>query len=345
MLPAGKAVMRLSAKYRTGLVLFAFAGVAALDSPVSAYNETGHYYTVAAVTHQLLSKLPLEQASLVAFCAQLPDIAEELDATKVYRSMAWPHLLTYGRWAIAGSSWDDSVGRMVAVQQLLHALTGGQSQAIQTVAMETVDALATAIRPPQGGDSTALCALGFAMHLYGDSFAHRQLDDPGVMYPTGQGHARDFHRPDYILYELTTGSNVRAQAWRSYLQATPALLGRFTLDGVLLDQKTSEIMKLPSGSPKPVFRNTYLEGTIRTILARGLRLPDLKPPPEKNPSGKCQAYVAGVFKDKLFGSLPAPKCQDVWHLFRAAAEAAFNRTPSARDAAISVGYLDPAFGP
>jgi hypothetical protein len=210
---------------------------------------------------------------------------------------------------------------------------------------EIVQALARAVRPPPGGDSTALCALGFALHLYGDAFSHRRLDDPRVMYPPGRGHAGDLHRPDYILYEPTAGSHLRAGAWRDHLLAAGALLGGFPLDAALVRQKTPEVMRLPSSAPAPSVWNTYREGDIRGILARGLPLPALTPPPEQKPSGRCQAYVDGVFRDRHFGALPAPRCAEVWRLFRSVAEPALARTAGARDGTVRVDYLDPAFTP
>lgn len=338
----------LSARQRLRLPVFVIAGLAALGSPVMAYNETGHYYTIAAVTHSLIPKLPAERASFVAFCAQLPDIANELDATKVYRSMAGRHPLAFVGWATRGKAWDESVGRMVAVQQLLHGLTGGRAPAMQGVAEQIVGTLARVVQQAPGRgdaqDATALCALGFALHLYGDAFAHRRLNDRGVMYPTGQGHAADIHRPDYVLYE-PADSHLRADTWKSYLLAVPGVLGKFSLDRVLADQKVSEVMSLRSSTPRPSFWNTYAERSISTILARGLALPAFKVPPEQNPSGPCQQYVNDRFKEGHFGALAAPQCRAVWTLFRSVAEPAFTGAAAASDSQFNLDFVDPEFAP
>lgn len=339
----------LGARQRLRLAVFGIAALAALESPVMAYNETGHYYTVAAVMHHLIPKLSAERASFVAFCAQLPDIANELDATKVYRSMAGRHPLAFVGWATRGKSWDESVGRMVAVQQLLHGLTGGKAPAMQGVAERIVGTLANVVQQaPSRGDaqeSTALCALGLALHLYGDAFAHRRLDDRQVMYPTGRGHAADIHRPDYILYEPTEDSHLRAETWKGCLLAAAGVLGKFSLDRVLADQKVSEVMSLPSSPTKPGFANTYGERSISTILARGLPLPAFKVPPEQNPSGPCQQYVNDRFNEGHFGALATPRCRDVWNLFRRVAEPAFTGATTARDSQFNLGFADPVFAP
>ena len=90
------------------------------------YDTSGHYYTVALVTKNLVPRISESDASLIAFCAQLPDETEELDAVYVYRDLSVSPL-SLARWLRADNATlhDSTVGRMVAVQQLLHALTGG----------------------------------------------------------------------------------------------------------------------------------------------------------------------------------------------------------------------------
>ena len=53
-------------------------------SDVYAYNDTGHYYTLLAVIDSGLPstapKQTLDEIRIEAFCAELPDLALELDA-------------------------------------------------------------------------------------------------------------------------------------------------------------------------------------------------------------------------------------------------------------------------
>ena len=66
-------------------VLFALlttcCGLCAL-APSMAYEDDGHFYTIIA-SERLSNKLnaPHDEAALYSFCAQLPDLAKELDAT------------------------------------------------------------------------------------------------------------------------------------------------------------------------------------------------------------------------------------------------------------------------
>src|SRR5262249_28965529 len=129
----------------------------------------------------------------------------------------------------------ETVGRMVVVQQLLHGLTGGEAMELRAVATDVVSALRKAITAGSN-DSNHLCALGFALHLTGDSFAHTRLDDMAKkpaerrMYPTGKGHAPDYGWPDHPLH---TGA--RAGEWIDYLKKVGADFTGTTLDLVAID--------------------------------------------------------------------------------------------------------------
>ncbi len=41
-------------------------------------------------------------------------------------------------------------------------------------------------------------AAGFLIHRLADTFAHRQLDNPSLLYERDIGHALDLHAPDVI---------------------------------------------------------------------------------------------------------------------------------------------------
>jgi len=315
--------------------------------PAVAYEESGHYYTVAAAMKSLLPPRVAEQdSSLVAFCAQLPDETYELDALQVYRALPWG---SWGGWVLRGADTDPAVGRMVAVQQLLHGLTGGMADSLQTVAREIVhDLAATALA---GGSSTpsthstTLCALGFALHLYGDSFAHVRLSAADKMYPTGRGHADDFSKPDYPLYE-PDGARTRATAWATYMRAFPRVLGPFTLDAQLDKQQIGQVFDLPSSWRKVNLLNQYGEAHIREILLGriGPRLPTLRKPLEAHGNEPCEGYMNQIFSGRFFGSLPRPTCRAVWDLFRSRALPVFNKYPASRDAQFrNLRLEDPVF--
>jgi len=114
------------------LELFCFAGVA------ECYDLAGHFDSVAAAIYGLDPAVSPDDANLVAFCAWLPDRTPELSAVGVYRAMlASP--LAYACWSgsygpLKTSLSSAPVANMVAVQQLLHGITGGDSVAEQAVA-------------------------------------------------------------------------------------------------------------------------------------------------------------------------------------------------------------------
>lgn len=187
-----------------------------LSRPAQAYQQGGHLMTANIIMHNVQSsrsnvfELNDREATLVALCTQLPDQSVDLDAIKVYLrvvtngSTSWfdvnPN--AWWKWGKSNDVSSDWTKRMVTVQQLLHGLTGGRSQAVRGIARQALEELsADAGRATPGPkQDAALCAMGFAMHLYGDSFAHSMMADPDAMYPTGQGHAKDKTYPDMPLY-------------------------------------------------------------------------------------------------------------------------------------------------
>src|SRR5438552_12118629 len=113
--------------------------------PARAYDDPGHFYTTSAVLHHLTrSPLAEYERQTIAFCTWLPDAAHELNAVGVAKD------------AVARSGWWlgyepvcrverlfggcptvlplATGGPMVVVQQLLHGLTGGKSDAVTRVA-------------------------------------------------------------------------------------------------------------------------------------------------------------------------------------------------------------------
>ncbi|HEY4251863.1 MAG TPA: DUF4157 domain-containing protein [Roseomonas sp.] len=145
------------------------------------WGEPGHYYTSYLV--MLAAGVDNDTARKMAFCCQMPDEVSELDATEAGIGLAGA--LVQGKLKRNDSKWDIQMG--------LHALTGRDS------ALET--RLRTEILE---GCTFGTLDFGLAIHPYGDSFAHRQIDDPGHMYLPLAGHAievanfRNPHAPDNL---------------------------------------------------------------------------------------------------------------------------------------------------
>ncbi len=84
---------------------------------------------------------------------------------------------------------------LLTVQRGLHCLTGANSRT------ETAFRRDIAERIPRSGAFGGDWALGLALHAFGDSYAHRYIDDPEWMYDWGAGHAveaQQGHEPDNI---------------------------------------------------------------------------------------------------------------------------------------------------
>lgn len=326
----------VKAKIVACIVAFLLISGAAL-----AYNEGGHFYTVSIATQRLLtsSKLPAlstEKAALISFCAQLPDESYELDAVEVYWALASKNKADYFRW-LFGNTSPVAVRRMITVQQLLHGLAGGRTTIVRGIARTIVQDLAreALADPPQ---ANAFCALGFAMHLYGDSFAHTKLYAPDVMYPTGRGHAADFHYPDYPLYELSNSLS-RENGWKDYVIAMPTLFdGTFAFDGLVLQRVVPTVFAL---ARKASQLSEYGEGEIINIILDNITSkPSLNPAVEGHDHDFCQEYVNHSFPGGSLKILTAPNCQQSWNLFRRKAEVRFN-VDGARDPIVE--YVDPLF--
>jgi (2Fe-2S) ferredoxin len=138
-------------------VLFALlttcCGLCAL-APSMAYEDDGHFYTIIA-SERLSNKLnaPHDEAALYSFCAQLPDLAKELDATT----------LRYG--VLLNPSWawrdecDDETLHMVTTQRIVHALTGSDAERVTRAAVAIVMRLRYENEKPDFNQNRA-CAVG-----------------------------------------------------------------------------------------------------------------------------------------------------------------------------------------
>ncbi len=144
-----------------------------------AWGVVGHYYTVLFV--MLAVGVEKNLAGRQAFYAQMPDLVREFDATFAGGRLVVVPAVT------AGSLKSRQMDADYTVQEGLHCLTGGHAD------KETkyrTDVLANA--------SLDSLAFGVGLHPFGDSYAHRVLSSPSVLYSRGMGHLVDASRPDDI---------------------------------------------------------------------------------------------------------------------------------------------------
>jgi len=122
---------------------------------------------------------------------------------------------------------------MVTVYQYLHGFTDGKAPLVTAAAVATLQKLRSKVKPGEF-DPNLTCAIGFAIHLLGDSFAHRRLHSRSctsanlnspdcTTYPPGSGHYRDNHDPDYILY--SGDGTDRPALWLAYAKTLAAAMG------------------------------------------------------------------------------------------------------------------------
>ena len=188
-------------------------------APARAYQESGHFYTVVSALeahHPAYMAAAARQARVVAFCAQLPDLASELDAITTRVRLAWDEQLS---WGLLSRCSGAGVQRMVATQHYVHALTGADHLSTRLAVQQTAQLLLAGLQQDPN-DATQACALGMAMHGLGDAFAHARLDLGTQQYPTGLGHFRDKTHPDHPLF-----NGARFELWKVYLQQVNSSLG------------------------------------------------------------------------------------------------------------------------
>jgi hypothetical protein len=304
------------------LALLALTGTPRAD----AYQREEHYYS----TRLALGRR--DGAALAALCNQLADEAPELGAIPVYRSLM-KHPLDYASWSLRGTGPDATVGRMVLVQRLLHGLTGGSSEALRRAAADAareLDARSRSETDPVAR-ADAQCALGFALHLYGDSFAHQRLRNSARMYATGIGHFFDATRPDHPLC-----TPARFELWKSYLASIRTLLP---------DASAEEWRDLMASAgkcrTKALSGNSYAGAELaaaeqQTLAARGV---EARPIPRNLNDAPCQTILDAAAR----GLSAAPTCAGAWALYRDAALGAF--AAEGVDAPGRAYYRGPLFGP
>lgn len=238
----------------------------------AAYQQAGHLYTVNLVVHKVAPAIALPEADIrvITFCAQLPDQSSDLDAISVYSPLQTNSMLGWVEWLFGDDMGSDGTRRMITIQQLVHGLTGGKAGALQELARDDLKQFAAQAFVPGGQDHIAkLCALGFAFHLYGDSFAHDMMigngNDPTLMYPTGRGHLADNVYPDlplcsrllpgrHPIAHCDTPPDGRFGAWANYwAQAAGFIIPGGSVPQAVHDQIVAEIyaLKDPPKDPHP----------------------------------------------------------------------------------------------
>jgi hypothetical protein len=282
--------------------------------PADAYQRDEHYYSQRIALASL--RPPLPGADVVAFCGQLADEAPELNAIAVYERLM-RHPLDYASWTLRGSGPDATVGTMVTVQQLLHSLTGGSASAARSIATTTVKASFAAAERAESASpqerADALCALGFALHLYGDTFAHRRLKNQRRMYRTGIGHLFDASTPDFPL-----SGPERLDLWREYVTSLRVLFPASRAAGIDPLLAGAAESRAAARSANAFNRDALIRFETAELARHGV---EPAPIPLNSAKKSCQqladAYAAAR------GWKAAPSCERSWALHRAAAERAY----------------------
>jgi len=211
-----------------------FAAVALSASlPSQAYDVGGHHYTLSAIfysdDHQHHAHAR-PQRLIEAFCAQLPDLSMELDAITQREHVVFnPREML---WGAMGRCTTPSCTHMVASQFYLHALTGTDAGPVRSAAIDIIRDIDARIAGVNAGAPKDMhqrlanlwCERGFAAHLFGDTYAHATLKNPDTLYPTGLGHTRDMHEPDYMLAR-DARSMPDATRWSAWVRRAAAVLG------------------------------------------------------------------------------------------------------------------------
>ena len=312
-------------------VLMAAGFLVGYAAPAIAYLEDGHFYTsFVALTALQDPQFDPRSRQTIAFCAQLPDKAWELDATYAYQLLFGDDKWNYLRWAVATSMDRATIRRMITVQQLLHALTGGKSEAVKKVALDTARTLRDVARASH--DDCDLCAYGFAIHLLGDAFAHRDLRDETVMYPTGVGHGPDLTLPDRPLYNAR-----REQLWEQWLETAACLADGDNCNWQMPSELSLPAISKKTGGSWSCFLTGCHEDDLRQLLVDELGRVGVpkdtlwRPESEKeDPKRKCDDFIHEMAKT---GALPKDTtidCQTAWPRFRDVASRKFIDTKDSR---------------
>lgn len=160
------------------------------------WGPAGHYYTSFFV--MLAAGVEPRIARLRAFFCQMPDQVLNFDATAAAIDSKIDADSIVGRYGAKqavsapanpyhffGESEEQKRKRILENAQVesgLHSLTGAGSAAEQQYRFGVL------LKMFPHNDHLAV---GLALHAFGDSFAHVQLSNPGLMYKNGIGHAAE----------------------------------------------------------------------------------------------------------------------------------------------------------
>lgn len=214
------------------LLLMVFLGTVA----AVAYDEGGHHYTLTSIFYEGHPAPSVADPYKVveAFCAYLPDLSMELDATHQRQHVLW--YWSEWTWGLLTQCNTNRCRHMVATHLFLHALTGTDVQPVRAAAEQLIDAIDVDLkhaRKTMPVDTQRLvnlaCERGFADHLLGDTFAHSRMHvddtDPDRLYPPGLGHWKDMHAPDRMLSRTVRG--ITRNPWEQWVDhATNKIDGR-----------------------------------------------------------------------------------------------------------------------
>jgi hypothetical protein len=327
---------------RVIVTLVATVMAAGAASTANAFEPAGHFYTIYHIaTAAPLSSLSEQERRWLAFCAELPDLASDLNAVTVYQEVT-THPIDWLLWAYGDNADPAEVRRMVTVQQLLHSLTGATRAKSNEVGLSTAALLAAAVDGTH--DDASICALGLALHLVGDTYAHREISDNDHMYPTGRGHALDLHYPDYVLCDRfqdsahathtcvapsspcgppNSGAVSRFCQWAGYPSDIATALSSLQVNGDLI----SSAMEVP-GTRIYAMRqeaqdsNNWLEGRTQAVLASpdNTVYPTFRAFFKDHPSSEpCQTVIDAARSNYGLGLAPLHPaqldCRLIWDKF------------------------------
>ena len=347
------------------VIILLFLGI---ELNVIAYEETGHFYTAALSARGGTSvddHLTESDRRMIALCTQLPDQAQELDAMWLYFDGFKESFISYLNCAVLTRIDDSerkavSLHRMVTVQQLLHALTGGDSEALTSAATATVDQLwaATSKSMLSAQRATLACSLGFALHLLGDAHAHRKLGNESEMYPTGRGHGLNSVFPDQPLFrgswffagykkfannDCENNSDApqthRLSLWYEFLRRATRELRHTDAPRVCGPGTKNSFLELKNDEAgQHEMRNVLWQFTFGAESAQGpiQALRDFGTDTTHRP---CQDLVNEAYSKKLVQEIVA--CSEVWNRFSKTAEDAFDNYSAAREPLKTFWFSEP----
>jgi len=280
-----------------------------------------------------------EDWQAASFCALLPDLTTETDAVTQRIAVG-----TDWSWAVGGHCTSDSVKNMARTQFYIHGLTGKSTQSVRIAARNLFDHFWRDAQALQGaGRYTNLCAAGFALHLYGDSFAHAQNKIfPTRQYGTGLGHGIMSTQPDLMAADASIHEvGDRFTDWLSQVGTEPP----FEFDPSTASAKASVVDN--SAKVADTSDETAMTENLRKTIAQTF-------PYYRNMDIDALKRTSGVFLPsvvvscddqigKAAGFLPTgfnAKCVDVWRLYAYAAREEFAKQRSNPSGAIAPTTMD-----